>query len=357
MFRKLPEQTGLVILQLLRKMETQSYDRRQKSAAKITKLMKITPPAFDKDQDRKGHGILAAAIDCDIPPLVQFCLENDVDIDVTGARGETPLATLIRYSRWDHAGVLLSKKVDLQVKTLEKKSLLLQAVERGGVEIAEHLARHLPLKSGVNGHDIVFAAIVSFRTECLDWALNKMTPDWNDKYDGRGYLFHAVSSGSLEAFNRLIELGAPLDIFEADERGKTMFSVAYERQGYSDPSRKIYDLLLDVKKTWEQKQMRAAQQRVSAENSGWKLLGPDTVCRVDESREANYRLTQIFNFGSGVYTQINRNLETNVETSNIGEMGQTVAQQFVEEAARQLKELGGNPDAVTKSNRRGQSLR
>ncbi len=82
------------------------------------------------------------------------------------------------------------------------------------------------------------------------------------------------------------------------------------------------------------------------EVNGWKLTDGSEVARVADKPAIGYRVTEIFNFSAGLYTQIARNLETNAESQSSKTFTQLADSAAVEAARNALLQLGGDAAPV-----------
>jgi hypothetical protein len=74
---------------------------------------------------------------------------------------------------------------------------------------------------------------------------------------------------------------------------------------------------------------------------GWQLTAKDEVSSVVEKAGIGYRLTEIFNFGSGIYTRIARNITTGAESQSLRFFDEFTDHAAIDRAREALVRLGG----------------
>jgi hypothetical protein len=80
----------------------------------------------------------------------------------------------------------------------------------------------------------------------------------------------------------------------------------------------------------------------------WKITGEHEVARSTLKTGLNYKITEIFNFEAGLYTQLARNMETNAETQTALELAALPSRALVAKAAEALQRQGGRlPEGFT----------
>ncbi len=142
-------------------------------------------------------------------------------------------------------------------------------------------------------------------------------------YDGSTGLHVAAKSGYGNIIRFLMERGADVNV-----RDRHMNTPA-------DVAEKEYPRLADlIRGKLEQ------QKLLEPTASEWSMTGAEEVARVSVKETIGYRMTEIFNFNAGLYTQISRNLETNAESQAVKALA-TLDEKVVTAARNALTELGG----------------
>ncbi len=153
--------------------------------------------------------------------------------------------------------------------------------------------------------------------------------------DGCTALHEAASRGRGEIVKLLLDKGADPDI--ADNRMNTA----------ADAAHTYYPRVAEAIQKFAAKNKEPAAPKASAE--GWRLTARDEVSNVSEKAEIGYRLTEIFNFGAGIYTRIARNLETGAESQSLRFFDEFTDRSALDRAQEALTRLGGAAaDAVKK---------
>jgi len=171
-------------------------------------------------------------------------------------------------------------------------------------------------------------------------------------------LHYAVENNNLAVVTMLLEAGANIEARRYDSL--TPLHVA-ARRGYgniiralmahgadidardehmntpADLAEKEYPRLSDMIRG-ETKPQKLLEQAVEE----WKMTAPGEICRVDIKPAIGYRVTEIFNFNAGLYTQIARNLETNAESQAVQSLA-SLDDHVLEAARAALLASGGSP--------------
>jgi len=83
-------------------------------------------------------------------------------------------------------------------------------------------------------------------------------------------------------------------------------------------------------------------------DASWSLTEPDEVARVKDKALIGYRVTEIFNFSSRLYTQISQNLKTGAESQSVKGFAELGDGSAVEAAQEALVKLGGKVNTIDK---------
>jgi hypothetical protein len=193
-----------------------------------------------------------------------------------------------------------------------------------------------------------------------------------DPNDTDGYtwppLTRAANDGYLEIAQLLLEAGAKIDA--ADRSGETALHRAAARgQGAlvklllekgadpaltdhrmntpADAAQKDHPRLADlIRGKVPPTETPAADVPgapvLAAPVTGWHLTAPDEVSSVAEKPAIGYSVTEIFNFGAGIYTRIARNLSSGGESQSVRFFDEFLDRTPLERARAALVKLGGD---------------
>lgn len=93
---------------------------------------------------------------------------------------------------------------------------------------------------------------------------------------------------------------------------------------------------------------RADNNAEAEKNTGWHMTAVDEIAQVSEKKAIGYRLTEIFNFKTGMYTQITANMTTGAESQSMRAFDEFPNTSLIQEALTELTSRGGKVDeAVT----------
>lgn len=175
-------------------------------------------------------------------------------------------------------------------------------------------------------------------------------------------LMSASNDGYFEVAQMLIKAGA--DVNAAHDNGKTPLHYAAERgQGGiiklllengananavdnrmnipADLADKDFPRLADLlrgKKQSDEIEVEAPGEDVQ----GWRLTAQDEVSNIVDKPEIGYRLTEIFNFGTGMYTRIASNLNSGAESQTVRFFDEFTSRSAIDRARQALEHLGGH---------------
>ncbi|MDE1152651.1 MAG: ankyrin repeat domain-containing protein [Micavibrio sp.] len=204
----------------------------------------------------------------------------------------TPLYRAVQYGFDDGAYELLKAGADARAPQGEDNSLIYRAAYRGNLSLVTRLVDA--------GAEIDAQA-----------------------YDGSTGLHAAARGGYGNIIRFLMERGA--DVNARDRHMNTPADVA----------EKDYPRLSDlIRGKLDQ------QKLLEPTRNEWSLTGTEEVARVSIKDAIGYRMTEIFNFNAGLYTQISRNLETNAESQAFKALA-SLDEKVVTAARAALLELGG----------------
>jgi len=87
----------------------------------------------------------------------------------------------------------------------------------------------------------------------------------------------------------------------------------------------------------------AVQAKVK-DNDGWAMTAPHEIARVRDQEAIGYRLTEMFNFKTGLYTQIAANVATGAESQSMRAFEEFPDTALIREALEMLTKKGGTVD-------------
>lgn len=224
------------------------------------------------------------------PEKMRAALAEGAEVDYL-SEGNTELFLAAYYDYRDGVKLLLEHNANPNVKSDTGYTPLMSAASDGYFEVAELLIAH--------GAEIN--------------AVDK---------EGKTALHYAARTGRGSVVKLLLEKGA--DRRMTDNRMNTP----------ADLADKEYPRLADL--------IRGKKREdVEAPADGWRLTATDEVSNVSDKREIGYRLTEIFNFGAGMYTRIARNLETGAESQSVRFFDEFTNRAAIDTARAALESLGG----------------
>jgi len=177
--------------------------------------------------------------------------------------------------------------------------------------------------------------------------------------DGHTALHEAASDGSFEIAKALIAKGADVNAMRSDNHWRPLHHAA--NNGRSDVARLLIASGADTGAAEEHmntpadladknhprladmiRGKKVDDVKVTAEGTeGWHLTAVDEVSSISQKSAIGYRLTEIFNFGAGIYTRIARNLETGAESQSTRFFDEFNNRAAIDAAKAALLELGG----------------
>ncbi len=247
----------------------------------------------NKTPQQKANRLLQKALENSDLKKLQRAIADGADIHGNGnGYFSTPLYRAVNYGFDDGARELLKHGARADVPQGENNSLVYRAANRGNLSLLTLLVDA--------GADVNAAS-----------------------YDGSTGLHAAAKSGYGNIIRFLMERGA-----DVDARDRHMNTPA-------DVAEKEYPRLADLIRGKLER-----QKLLEPVASEWSMTGAEEVARVSVKETIGYRMTEIFNFNAGLYTQISRNLETNAESQAVKALA-TLDEKVVTAARAALAELGG----------------
>src|SRR5262249_55210207 len=107
----------------------------------------------------------------------------------------------------------------------------------------------------------------------------------------------------------------------------------------ADAAQTHYPRVAELIRKHGAKKQQPADEPVRAE--GWRLTASDEVSNVTEKAGIGYRLTEIFNFGSGIYTRFAHNIQTGAESQSLRFFDEFTDPAALNRAREALTRLGG----------------
>ncbi len=156
--------------------------------------------------------------------------------------------------------------------------------------------------------------------------------------DGKGGmtpLHYAALRGLSDAADELLTKGA--DPAARSASGQTPADFAAKNHYFS--------LAASLrKKAQDAEDTRWKPQRPEGPQDPWKLIDKTSISRMHDCSPAGYRVTEIFNFSSRLYTHIATNLETKAEALTVRTFDEFADKRPLKEALAQIDRLHGEAD-------------
>lgn len=89
---------------------------------------------------------------------------------------------------------------------------------------------------------------------------------------------------------------------------------------------------------------RVENKPAPEKSNGWHKTAVDEIARVTEKEAVGYRLTEMFNFKTGMYTQIAANMTTGAESQSMRSFDEFTDTALIREALAELTRKGGKVD-------------
>ena len=331
LFGDTPEKRGEKIVKLIQRRGFDS-DGKEQINQLLTKGV-VLPSHPD------NPGILSLAIYNRHQKLIDYCIKNKVDLNKYAFFSGNPLVAALDHRMNDVARRLVSAGVDVKQTDRQDRTTLMLALRNNDLQLARTLVKKKlsPQAKTGSGYSCVNAALESGNVEVLDYVLS-FKPPLDTVYDSRPLLFAAIDTGKAEMFDRLVKAGCKIDIQAKGPWGQSLLTYAKEK-GHKDVKARLNAIAA--------KKREIKQAAEKAARTGWRLNGAHEVCRIEEPEQIPYKVTEIFNFNSGIYTRINQNLETKAESTAVMNISAIANAEFVATAIDQLKELGGTLPQTT----------
>lgn len=270
--------------------------------------------------------------------LVREAIEAGGDVNAVYSTDwdyNTVIGWAVVHNRADLVTLLIEHGATLENPKNGDNQPLLQAVHSKRLAAAEALiagGANLEVKDDDNVTPLIRAAIENAPKMLTLLIASGANVDAQDR-KGNSALHHAASKGQAEIVRLLLDAGINRDLPNGN-----MNTAA-------DVAAKEYPRIADMIRG-TRPQLEAASVAPVVEDIGWKLTDTSEVARVSEKPSIGYRVTEIFNFSAGLYTQIARNLETNAESQSSKTIAQLADSAAVEAARNALLQLGGDAAPV-----------
>ncbi len=150
--------------------------------------------------------------------------------------------------------------------------------------------------------------------------------------DGRTALHHAAYWGRGKVIQFLLSQGADTGL--RDSRMNTAADIA-AKENYPG----VVSLLRG-------EIGGPAAAETSQPREGWHKTAPQEIARISDKPAIGYRITEIFNFGAGVYNRIARNLSTDHESQSMRLFDEMQGSALLQQAADAYVRLGGDADKI-----------
>ena len=214
----------------------------------------------------------------------------------------------------------------------------------------------------------LYAAVHGGFTEAVQVLLERGAQvDKKRRYDGHTALMEAARDGSYRIAELLIEKGADVNAAQSDDSKTALHLAAAAGRGdvvklllrhgarldmldsrmntAADLADKDHPRLADFLRAQQGGGQKAPAEPAAA-TEGWHLTAADEVARIDEKPLIGYRITEIFNFGAGVYNRIARNLSTDHESQSMRLFDEMQGSALLQQAADAYVRLGGDADKI-----------
>lgn len=262
--------------------------------------------------------------------ILDYLLHCGLDINAPCQTGETPLHLAIRSCKQENANAsddlivnLLEAGADARCKTPHGNTALHYLTATPSIDDSwkELLLKRI-LKSAKFDIDV-------------------------DNQSGHTALMLAASRGSKKMYDILCDLGRA-DLLKETPDGKTAVHFAASN-GHHVLARYIRDKEENARAMRGRALPAPAVLEVIApkedvQREEWVVLNPSSISRVQRQRAIGYKLTEIFNFSTRMYTCLGRNLETNAEAMAVKTFDEFEDKTPLREAFAELKSRGGMAD-------------
>jgi uncharacterized protein len=228
---------------------------------------------------------------------LRAAIAEGADIEDRGGSYYTALYKAVDYRQKECVAVLLKNRADVNAKPSTGHTCLMEAARDGSFDIAKMLIEY--------GADV-----------------NAVRKD-----DGETALHMAARYGRGDVIKLLLEKGA--DPKATDHRMNTP----------ADLADKDHPRLADLIRG---KQPDDFRKIAEAPPEGWHLTARDEVSSIVERAEIGYRLTEVFNFSSGIYMRIAHNMKTGAESQSLRFFDEFTDRSSLDRAREALARLGGD---------------
>jgi hypothetical protein len=242
---------------------------------------------------------------------------------------------------------------------------LMKAVQNGRLNgIQDAFAAGADLNRGLIDHSDertpLYAAAYRAYTEGVLWLLeNKVDPNTKRQQDGHTAMMEAASDGSYEIVEALIIAGADVKAARSDNgytalhfaakrgrgdvikllmgAGADVDAVDHRMNTPADLADKEFPRLADLIRGKER-----PPERQDLNTDGWHLTADAEIASVQDRPLIGYRITEIFNFETRLYTHIAQNLTTQAESQSVKTFDDLAGSPAVEKAWDKIRQLGGH---------------
>jgi hypothetical protein len=323
MFRMSPQKRGQKIVDILFSSLYLEDEKRRK----ISRLMREGDVSLPAD----NHA-LSFAIDIKCPELITHCLNARDGLDKRGFCNYYPLELAIYRRQGDIARRLLKAGADVNVvHGGSDRSMLMIAAETGDVSLCKALVKKGANKSycAHNGFSLLHSAVRSGSVDMMEYILS-LEPPMNSVWQKQDPFTFAVSQQSMPMADMILKAGLQLDF--TPRRGAHIGLLAIAR----NKSPEVLAYVKDLRARWQ-----AENAAAKLPKEDWVLTGEHEVAKTTPAGALPYKVTEIFNMSTGVYTRINRNMRTKAESCAMLDFAQISNRRNIEAAEQALIRLGG----------------
>jgi len=253
--------------------------------------------SFFKTRDEKLSRRAFKAADAGNMNKLEQALIEGADIEAQNRYGSTLLFFAVRRKDARAAKLLIAYGADVNFERRDAHSCLMEAAEDGSYDIAKML-----LERGANIH-----ATDGDKNTALHLAAQY----------GRGDTVKLLLANGADASAVNARMNTAADLADKDHP-------------------RLADFIRGKK----------SDETPAVKPAGWHLTAPDEVCSIAEKAEIGYRLTEIFNFGAGIYTRIAHNLQSGAESQSVRFFDEFTNRAAIDAAQKAFVELGGDCAAL-----------
>lgn len=266
-----------------------------------------------KDPGDKKRRTAQAALFASGVETVRRAINENPDINLNAPhpkKGYSPLAYALVKKRYDVMQLLLDAGANPTY---------------GGVEKPEMLRQYAYGKYDIRALEMLLAA--GTEIEVKDYYL--VTP-----------LYYMAERGNKAEVELLLKAGATEGARRHRYSGSTASEIA-EANGQFDLAAAIRNHCRTQEGALKTVAALLPPASVKSDEREWVLTASDEVACVSEKKGTDYKLTELFNFGTGTYHSIIRNKTTNAESHLMRQFEEFASLRHIDKAYETYTRLGG----------------